>query len=256
MWSIPAYAGDPLRLLAYCADMEVYPRLRGGSRSQAWHMPIAGGLSPPTRGIPPPLCHGAVGRGSIPAYAGDPLPHSAHKSGIGVYPRLRGGSQIGRQPVSTPAGLSPPTRGIRYGYWHTARIWRSIPAYAGDPAHKRGICPLPEVYPRLRGGSRPRFVTVRSVEGLSPPTRGIRYHTPRTSQVSGSIPAYAGDPRQGHRFARSQKVYPRLRGGSRRASPPPPPARGLSPPTRGILGVVNAARLRSRSIPAYAGDPG
>ena len=75
--SIPAYAGDPCRVGGSLLIRTVYPRLRGGSSSWlACAMP-ASGLSPPTRGIL--LCETSrhARRGSIPAYAGDPLYRSA-----------------------------------------------------------------------------------------------------------------------------------------------------------------------------------
>ena len=110
--SIPAYAGDPKEANRLERQLEVYPRLRGGSRNRAYHHTAARGLSPPTRGIRlsrlrlcPPLR-------SIPAYAGDPVLASNQRLPITVYPRLRGGScylVVGELPAD---GLSPPTRGI------------------------------------------------------------------------------------------------------------------------------------------------
>ena len=59
----------------------------------------------------------------------------------------------------------------------------------------------------------------------------------------------------GERFNRADKVYPRLRGGSRVMMSAASMMSGLSPPTRGILRLIPADMVGARSIPAYAGDP-
>ena len=111
---------------------------------------------------------------------------------------------------------------------------RSIPAYAGDPMPTLKPPPKATVYPRLRGGSTLTAYASPPVEGLSPPTRGIRGGCGCGVPKQGSIPAYAGDPHRGHHPRRYTEVYPRLRGGSAPNTTPAVIGEGLSPPTRGI----------------------
>ena len=73
----------------------VYPRLRGGSPKQVICADVREGLSPPTRGIHVSARRRAFTRGSIPAYAGDPIEWTDQTWNPAVYPRLRGGSLRG-----------------------------------------------------------------------------------------------------------------------------------------------------------------
>ena len=111
------------------------------------------------------------------------------------------------------------------------------------------------VYPRLRGGSGYIGGSGQRGNGLSPPTRGIRYDAVADIAQNRSIPAYAGDPPHHPTLRVSLWVYPRLRGGSREFSYDADCDPGLSPPTRGILCYCDRHLPRRRSIPAYAGDP-
>ena len=192
---------------------------------------------------------------SIPAYAGDPLDGQDSSPLESVYPRLRGGSTNTLRAGRLYAGLSPPTRGIRSSSLMNCPCWGSIPAYAGDPPYRRVRPTWARVYPRLRGGSAPRSRANWRVEGLSPPTRGIRRGCAGGGAQRGSIPAYAGDPHRALADAFIPKVYPRLRGGSKILSMQSLIQRGLSPPTRGIHSVTDDEAMIIRSIPAYAGDP-
>ncbi len=112
------------------------------------------------------------------------------------------------------------------------------------------------VYPRLRGGSAGTSPQISARLGLSPPTRGIRVGCDVNHRYPGSIPAYAGDPPLRAGISRGLRVYPRLRGGSPAVLYRIDLLSGLSPPTRGIPHRPPPQEPQSRSIPAYAGDPG
>ena len=172
------------------------------------------GLSPPTRGIHWLGAQAEFDRGSIPAYAGDPIAPLALPRPMRVYPRLRGGSSIRPSVPSPPCGLSPPTRGIIQIHSAGVGLLRSIPAYAGDPVVAVAKIRAGRVYPRLRGGSLNHARGLLNVTGLSPPTRGILGVKPEMLLRQGSIPAYAGDPSRRLGCPPKWWVYPRLRGGS------------------------------------------
>ena len=90
--------------------------------------------------------------------------------------------------------------------------------------------------------------------GLSPATRG----TPLAAQCDVSherfIPGYAGNATKQLKERKLLSVYPRLRG----ERPPTPitaaAASGLSPATRGTLGMSGIDTLAERFIPGYAGN--
>ena len=73
--------------------------------------------------------------------------------------------------------------------------------------------------------------------------------------LTGSIPAHAGEPQASLPRGERGAVYPRPRGGTRRAFGWTPAYEGLSPPTRGNLDVVRVRAYLERSIPAHAGEP-
>ena len=153
VWSIPAYAGDPIGQPLAITAQQVYPRLRGGSARNIPNRILNHGLSPPTRGIPAQDMAIIEAVGSIPAYAGDPAVTPSLPVQSGVYPRLRGGSIDVLGELDGVDGLSPPTRGILAALQAQLDTAWSIPAYAGDPGGGGGCAGARQVYPRLRGGS-------------------------------------------------------------------------------------------------------
>ena len=111
------------------------------------------------------------------------------------------------------------------------------------------------VYPRVRGGTdsadQPRDIR----PGLSPRARGNRVTLTITSNVTGSIPACAGEPTPAvHRKCR-KKVYPRVRGGTALAGRVNRSSQGLSPRARGNPIRTASALADTGSIPACAGEP-
>ena len=132
---------------------------------------------------------------------------------------------------------------------------RSIPAHAGEPASRLQLLSPYSVYPRPRGGTTPQDVDKMLEGGLSPPTRGNPDGAEPDSQLAGSIPAHAGEPRAGEAALAQGWVYPRPRGGTSWKNWSFVPQLGLSPPTRGNRLRSLAANLPFRSIPAHAGEP-
>ena len=91
--SIPAYAGEPYRLVTE------------GRRVKR--------LSPRMRGNPMPTAATNPTIGSIPAYAGEPLRRSIAAILRPVYPRVCGGTQLIRKCAAQVYRLSPRMRGNR-----------------------------------------------------------------------------------------------------------------------------------------------
>ena len=94
------------------------------------------------------------------------------------------------------------------------------------------------------------------LEGLSPRGRGNRQRVRPERRLGRSIPAWAGQPRTASVWTPSGPVYPRVGGatplfGRRRLT-----EKGLSPRGRGNRSVGREPQLLSRSIPAWAGQPG
>ncbi len=91
--------------------------------------------------------------------------------------------------------------------------------------------------------------------GLSPRVRGNRWVLRVFFLRGGSIPACAGEPPWFRGQGGSDKVYPRVCGGTLGVRPARIPWWGLSPRVRGNRRVSSRERVSMRSIPACAGEP-
>ena len=109
--SVPAWAGEPRTSTRSRLGYWVYPRVGGGTWSGAYVYGYAHGLSPRGRGNR--LCGGAEGssKGSIPAWAGEPLQAARPGTGRRVYPRVGGGTDTLAMAIAWTRGLSPRGRG-------------------------------------------------------------------------------------------------------------------------------------------------
>ena len=175
--SIPACAGAPVSLWKHAPGENtttVYPRVCGGTFMAMETNSRHTGLSPRVRGHPysvSSLCN--VGR-SIPACAGAPAMAIPSRQLLTVYPRVCGGTRLGRTQAVAQVG--------------------SIPACAGAPVKHAPGENTTTVYPRVCGGTLPMSTS-----------RGPALR---------SIPACAGAPRRGPWLLKSIQVYPRVCGGT------------------------------------------
>ena len=187
------------------------------------------------RGNPPPEYQQSVGRGSIPACAGEPRCRASRARMI--------------------SGLSPLVRGNRQVVIQPLRDGRSIPACAGEP--QPGIVAMVQqwVYPRLCGGTWVMIALLTAADGLSPLVRGNRQPPCANSAASRSIPACAGEPPPQQPGRHVRQVYPRLCGGTFRHRLAHIRRRGLSPLVRGNHCAPVPPAPHKRSIPACAGEP-
>ena len=252
--STPAHAGNT-RLNATAPRLHtVYPRPRGEYRLRAIATILAGGLPPPTRGIPLRLRYAPPPRRSTPAHAGNTRVTSTIKQSPKVYPRPRG--EYMRQSVGSryTHGLPPPTRGIRGPQSNVQRGRRSTPAHAGNTTASYHPYRPPMVYPRPRGEYRPASALDYHAKGLPPPTRGIHDGVWEAFAEGGSTPAHAGNTLHPKRTLRVVRVYPRPRGEYNDARAAAGESGGLPPPTRGIHGYPSVHYRAGRSTPAHAGN--
>ena len=151
---------------------------------------------------------------SIPACAGGPRPTRLVKFTQAVYPRVRGGTRFAVLTSQPVPGLSPRARGNHIEAIQRNVSSRSIPACAGEPTICVPCMQGDQVYPRVRGGTRTDARRYGEVAGLSPRARGNLAGDDDVIGVHGSIPACAGEPLQTTHAQRTEKVYPRVRGGT------------------------------------------
>ena len=216
--SIPACAGEAAGCRGVPGGPEVYPRVCGGSWCSSGWIWTRKGLSPRVRGkrglqaiVKPPSR-------SIPACAGEADGRWAFRSGSRVYPRVCGGSRQKLAMTPSWSGLSPRVRGKRRRPVSGRSAGRSIPACAGEAAGVMSWVKMPlravRVYPRVCGGSFDNPRGEHMERGLSPRVRGKPADRGSGQRLSGSIPACAGEARNSWGYRSSDKVYPRVCGGS------------------------------------------
>ena len=134
-------------------DIAVYPRVGGGTTRLQLLQKLNPGLSPRGRGNRPEGGGRDRERGSIPAWAGEPLYSTAKSRAQGVYPRVGGGTYSNTRKEGTWKGLSPRGRGNLRGYPPPLQALRSIPAWAGEPLWLSTRYYHNPVYPRVGGGT-------------------------------------------------------------------------------------------------------
>ena len=111
-----------------------------------------------------------------------------------VYPRPCGGADPSHLLALAPRGLSPPVRGSRWLNDSKPRSAWSIPARAGEPLITDDNVYPGRVYPRPCGGAMQIGGMDYQTSGLSPPVRGSPRSVIGIGQLTGSIPARAGEP--------------------------------------------------------------
>ena len=253
--SIPAWAGEPAPARKPPCASGVYPRVGGGTDYHQGHRHPTSGLSPRGRGNP--LLTGTLRwkKGSIPAWAGEPVSLASRFPPIGVYPRVGGGTHSWAGRLRASSGLSPRGRGNHHPAIAHDGLDRSIPAWAGEPPPRARTLPPVSVYPRVGGGTVHVLNRRPSLAGLSPRGRGNRVQRWDVRTRCGSIPAWAGEPLLGPLGVITQTVYPRVGGGTGMARKTSQSALGLSPRGRGNPHAAIIPRGPGRSIPAWAGEP-
>ena len=233
--SIPACAGETGAEAAPAAAARVYPRVCGGNAMAAAISDAAKGLSPRVRGKRLQSLRHFLGRGSIPACAGETTAHFARGGCPAVYPRVCGGNRRWAPAAFFPRGLSPRVRGKHSQRRVSSTLSRSIPACAGETRPTAAGGRRWGVYPRVCGGNGDRPPAPPPAPGLSPRVRGKPqsfFHCPRGR---GSIPACAGETPGPAAAECDPRVYPRVCGGNHQRGRRHPPPAGLSPRVRGKL---------------------
>ena len=151
--SIPACAGEPVRVGRFGKPVGVYPRVCGGTTVRIEPERRCYGLSPRVRGN---LNHVRISKsqhGSIPACAGEPELPRCTINRCRVYPRVCGGTSNRGSDAIYMQGLSPRVRGNPINGSRPGALARSIPACAGEPTMSLNTPSTNTVYPRVCGGT-------------------------------------------------------------------------------------------------------
>ena len=156
--------------------------------------------------------------------------------------------------ASSAPGLSPLARGTLTAWYAESHPERFIPAGAGNTEASNIWWTKRTVYPRWRGEHCTRRVLATGHPGLSPLARGTLRQPPASPAVRRFIPAGAGNTVCSHVLPVIRMVYPRWRGEHIRSQFRQCGVSGLSPLARGTQSTEFLQRVRSRFIPAGAGN--
>ncbi len=170
--SIPADAGEPSASTPACSFPRVDPRGCGGAEVDRIARRGRQGRSPRMRGSLIVGGRPALGRGSIPADAGEPGSRARAGARRRVDPRGCGGAWRTSCCRLNGGGRSPRMRGSPGAPIDRRHHRGSIPADAGEPHggwRRRGAG---RVDPRGCGGARAAYPAGTAVEGRSPRMRG------------------------------------------------------------------------------------
>ena len=173
----------------------------------------------------------------------------------GVHPRVGGGAGRVRINIEPIWGPSPRGRGSHHrpgpGQHHPG----SIPAWAGEPSCRACPSPRPWVHPRVGGGALDGAALAIQDGGPSPRGRGSLQRRCPEGYASGSIPAWAGEPRKESPPLCVTRVHPRVGGGADQERALGLAREGPSPRGRGSRHHHRLASRPVGSIPAWAGEP-
>ena len=211
----------------------VYPRWRGEHERVGYRPELEDGLSPLARGthlFPHPVIY--LQR-FIPAGAGNTWRGRREILTTAVYPRWRGEHQERDTPKASAIGLSPLARGTPAYYSRDERVWRFIPAGAGNTSQMGYSITNKTVYPRWRGEHHIAVDENGIPYGLSPLARGTPKRDRRDAHAGRFIPAGAGNTQAAWTIHVRATVYPRWRGEHGSGDRVCPGERGLSPLARG-----------------------
>ena len=186
----------------------------GGSVLWSGRGIAAQGRSPRGRGKRGGRVQGGRRDGSIPAWAGEAQQHPSPPRVPWVDPRVGGGSEKLRLNKLAQQGRSPRGRGKPDEGVDDAGLVGSIPAWAGEARGFQRHPAPPGVDPRVGGGSPATPAQVAAGVGRSPRGRGKPVPCQPPWPSWRSIPAWAGEALGRSFRPQSEKVDPRVGGGS------------------------------------------
>ena len=242
---------SPLQIGFHGGD---HPRVCGEHDVGRESVKISVGSSPRmqgTRGYGLSLLH--LG-GIIPAYAGNTQPVSPCRQCNRDHPRVCGEHLFGACRATYVQGSSPRMRGTPAREAAPRRLWRIIPAYAGNTRKGEGRAQALRDHPRVCG-EHPSYMSRGRYEvGSSPRMRGTLTILSRPNDLIGIIPAYAGNTERHYQRRVAGRDHPRVCGEHWCFWNPRIALWGSSPRMRGTHLLHLLPFPEEGIIPAYAGN--
>ena len=189
---IPAYAGNTRSAKTRRGNLRDHPRICGEHKFSNDDARNTWGSSPHMRGTLVERRHFVFSVGIIPAYAGNTSSSDSARRSAGDHPRICGEHPPRNLRHTFGTGSSPHMRGTRRCNRRTRTIPVDHPRICGEHAHERGF----------------GDATV----GSSPHMRGTPYAIDFVHEITGIIPAYAGNTEDLYLTRRQNRDHPRICG--------------------------------------------
>jgi len=190
----------------------------------------------------------------IPARAGNTADLNESPPFRSVHPRACGEHNAPVSVCIRRAGSSPRVRGTLQGRLSQPQKKRFIPARAGNTRSATYCLRFWTVHPRACGEHPVGYTGFGNNSGSSPRVRGTRRHWRRKQRRKRFIPARAGNTRSRGAARVNLAVHPRACGEHHDDSILYTSANGSSPRVRGTPIRTGSVFVRSRFIPARAGN--
>ena len=238
------------------SDFRFIPACAGNSCQTAAHYHSGRGSSPRVRGTGTLQHRARQGSRFIPACAGNRFMSFTFLFCHSVHPRVCGEQTRTARISSSSGGSSPRVRGTDLVDVAEMRLDRFIPACAGNRGSAASPCSRRPVHPRVCGEQADRTPPSRSRPGSSPRVRGTGNQPSSDATQRRFIPACAGNSIPVPPGVPHTSVHPRVCGEQTIFAGTTFSSFGSSPRVRGTEPTSHCQRLRSRFIPACAGNSG
>ena len=192
---IPACAGNSGFNIDMTSASTVHPRVCGEQRRASNTKSTPAGSSPRVRGTDLEFRLIERPRRFIPACAGNSRSPRFSRQKTAVHPRVCGEQSISARLRRLANGSSPRVRGTALMEAGTPRIWRFIPACAGNSIADYICVQRLTVHPRVCGEQVLSCFNLLPRSGSSPRVRGTVYAASRRNDAARFIPACAGNRR-------------------------------------------------------------
>ena len=182
------------------------------------------------------------------------MPQIPQDRQLTAHPRIRG-EYLSVEDADLEVGGSPPhSRGIPHPCLRRADEAGLTPAFAGNTGTSvMEVCPA-GAHPRIRGEYSILRITLGSLRGSPPHSRGIPWKKPPGRVASGLTPAFAGNTVADDQRHRVVEAHPRIRGEYGPVLAYPVAVAGSPPHSRGILRDQVVQEAEARLTPAFAGN--
>ena len=190
----------------------------------------------------------------IPARAGNTSPWTKATPRASAHPRSRGEHTDRARENNVAGGSSPLARGTRRTTSAMRFSSRLIPARAGNTNRKMRWMVKGPAHPRSRGEHRIASAGSISATGSSPLARGTLWSAADSRARLRLIPARAGNTLFKKGGTMATTAHPRSRGEHVKPRAEPRLRAGSSPLARGTQAWQNGDIVRTRLIPARAGN--